>query len=85
MANKGASKTYVNRGFLNKEEGMAAFHGKVDSFGPNYAHAEFTISDCNRQVALDFDYSDETAKEKSLYKINVLIDELTKFKGALIE
>lgn len=79
---------YFKRGFLNRERGMAAFQCSVDAEYPDkhpYVTADFTISDCNRQVSLDFScYSDEECVDV-LSKVNLLQMELSKFAMQLVE
>jgi hypothetical protein len=80
-----AKGNYNSRKFLNPKQGMAAIECSVEA-GPYLRDAvdgHVTISDCNRQVQLDFSmYKKEDAKAK-LAKINVLIEELSKFKEQL--
>ena len=80
-------KKYYSRKFLNsnKEGGVAAIECIVEKYGHSYgAWAEVKISDCNRQISLDFSY--ETDKfEARLAKIDLLVEELTKVKEQLIK
>jgi len=43
------------------------------------------IYDCNRSVSLDFDCLDLEDIEGRVAKVDVLIEELTKLRGALLE
>lgn len=42
-----------------------------------------TISDCSREIALEFETYNEDSRRNSLFKINTLIGSLTKFRDAL--
>ena len=81
---------YYKRGFLNKDEGLAAFVANVNFEASQcqhsyYINAGFTISDCSRQITLDFDVSDYDAGDydKAMYKLNTLINELQEFNTKL--
>ena len=50
----------------------------------DWTDIEFTISDCGRQISLSFDV-DPGELGNSLYKVDLLIDTLTKFRAALVE
>jgi hypothetical protein len=80
-----AKVNYNSRKFLNPKQGMAAIECNVEagSYLREAVDANVSISDCNRQVQLDFSmYKKEDAKVK-LAKINVIIEELSKFKEQL--
>jgi hypothetical protein len=80
-----AKVNYNSRKFLNPKQGMAAIECNVEagSYLRDAVDGHVTISDCNRQVQLDFSmYKKEDAKAK-LAKINVIIEELSKFKEQL--
>lgn len=83
MASNAVYKTY-SRGFLNPERGMAAFDVQVEIWHPTLSDVSFKISDCNRQVSLDFSYDGQEAKDKILVKVQTLVDELNKLKEQLI-
>lgn len=51
-----------------------------DSFGSKGGNAEVKIADCDRNVKLGFNHYNKRAALKSLKKINILIDSLTKLK-----
>lgn len=78
---------YYKRGFLNQEQGMAAFEAEVNREGYHEAKgafdATFSITDCNRKVTLDFAVWDKVDLEESIYKINTLIGELAEFRNQL--
>ncbi len=79
---------FHNRGFLNKESGMAAFEYEVsidEDFHRDYPYVQgdFTLSDCNRQVSLDFCIHEDKDIEEKLEKIQLLIRELCIFKKQL--
>jgi hypothetical protein len=51
---------------------------------PEWTHIEFTLADCGRQISLSFEVSpDELAN--SLFKVDLLIDTLARFRIALVE
>ncbi len=82
---------YYKRGFLNKDEGMAAFDCQVsiETFQGErpYINAGFTISDCSRQISLDFDVSDYNGDsyEQASHKLTTLICELIVFEKKLMQ
>jgi len=43
-----------------------------------------TIADCRRRIQLEFFLGTKQARRRSLRKINLLIDVLTRFRDALI-
>jgi hypothetical protein len=49
-----------------------------------WTEVEFVLSDCGRQIQLDFDV-DADSLANSLHKVDVLLDTLTKFRAALVE
>lgn len=76
-----------NRGFLNNESGLAAFEWEVSypDENPSYICTNFKITDCSRQINLDFscDFQMgnkwcEPSKEERLGKIDLMIRELQK-------
>jgi hypothetical protein len=79
-----AAKEYQSRGFLNSDKGMAAFEARTQFYHTNFCYGNFTITDCKRQIDLDFDYS--TAEERALRteKIDNLIQQLQKFREQLL-
>lgn len=83
MASNAALKTY-SRGFLNTDRGMAAFEADVEIWHPTLSSITFKISDCNRQVSLDFSYDGQEAKDKIITKVQTLVDELNKLKEQLL-
>lgn len=83
MASNAAHRTY-SRGFLNPEKGMAAFEADVEIWHPTLSSISFKISDCTRQVTLDFSYDGQEAKDKILIKVQTLVDELNNLKDQLL-
>jgi hypothetical protein len=76
---------YTSRKFLNPKQGMAAIECSVSTstFSSSNIGATITISDCSRQAQLEFDvYSKADAKAK-LAKLNLIVEELRKFKEQL--
>ncbi len=80
-----ASKQIYWRGFLNDERGVAVFDCDLEIWHPTLSSITFKITDCNRQVALDFSYDGAEAKVKINNKIQRLIDELTRVKSEINE
>jgi hypothetical protein len=83
---------YYSRKFLNKKKGMAAIEivGDRSKRKPaaSYTDAAVTISDCHRQITLDFYLDAKYSKRDipdTLNKLDILIDELTKFRVWLHE
>lgn len=74
---------YHKREFLNKNEGMAAFEATVkfqaEGEFNNSVSGEFVISDCNRQVRLDFDIYDEADYNNVIHKARKLAAEFVEF------
>lgn len=73
-------KEYHSRGFLNNTKGMAAFEAKTDYYNKNFCYGNFSITDCQRQINLDFDFVDAKTRAERLEKINTLLAELKSFK-----
>ena len=49
-----------------------------------WVETDFVLSDCGRQIQLDFDV-DPAGLPNSLHKVDVLLDTLTRFRAALVE
>jgi len=79
---------YYKRGFLNQNEGMAAFEADV-SYKPDEETfyrsvcATFCITDCGRKIELDFYASNKSDIENNRHKLSTLISELQEFKNVL--
>lgn len=73
-------KQHHSRGFLNKKDGMAAFEAKTDYYNKNFVYGSFTVTDCQRQINLDFDFVDAKTRAERLEKLNTLLSELKSFK-----
>lgn len=71
------------RSFLNKDEGFAAVEISVRK-SDEWTDASVKISDCSRQVNLEFDH-DQTAKDRrrALKKLELLIGALNDAHTAL--
>ena len=72
-------KTYHSRKFLNKSAGMAALEAN-GSYSDYSFDCTIAISDCNRRIDLDMYMWDEKSIKDKLYKLDLLIKELTTFK-----
>tara|TARA_R110000868_G_scaffold371460_1_gene635019 strand:- start:350 stop:619 length:270 start_codon:yes stop_codon:yes gene_type:complete len=76
-------KAYT-RTFLNKSVGIAAIETLFEP-STNYVSAHATISDCNRNITLDFCSTDKTTFKNHLSKLGVLINELSTLETQLTE
>jgi hypothetical protein len=75
---------YHSRKFLNKKAGLAAIECDAD-FSDYSCYASATISDCNRQITLDF--TSYNAKEIAIKitKLGLVINELFELEQFLLE
>lgn len=73
-------KTLKVRKFLNKPGygGMAAISGQITEQG-----GTISITDCNRQISLDFDSYYEEGRANALHKLDLLIDTLTRARAII--
>lgn len=74
----------TTRKFLNKKDGLAAIHTHFDS-GSWSMGGNITISDCNRNINLDFNVYDAKDLTNKLYKLDLLIEELTEYRMLMQE
>lgn len=51
----------------------------------SYLDIDLTMADCGRVVSFDFDLSTRGARRNSIRKIDIMIDTLVQFRGALKE
>jgi len=77
--------SYLSRIFLNKKEGMAAMQTSFEASSSRYVEAAVIISDCNRQVNLDFSSHDAKTYKEKLVKLSKLISELAKLEAHMFE
>lgn len=95
------NRVYFDRGFLNNDEGMAAYQLTISRpiFSSDTKEREdfeslLTITDCYRQVALEFDvislydeddnlYYDENEYDERIIKIQLLKKQLEKIESEL--
>lgn len=71
---------YLSRKFLNKKEGVAI----IQCLAEKENGGEVYISDCTRGVTLDFwHYRNKKNRDNHLSKLNLLIEELIKFREYL--
>lgn len=75
------SETY-KRAFLNPKsrEGMAAISMRFQKVKETEYEGSVVISDCNRQVSLDFDFWTPKMRRERLAKLKILIDYFTELK-----
>jgi len=76
--------TYHSRKFLNKKTGMAAIECDV-TINEHSIYASSVISDCNRQVSLDFTAYNLKEFNVKLTKLGLLINELFEMEQFLLE
>lgn len=76
--------TYHSRKFLNKKTGMAAIECDV-TINEHSIYASSVISDCNRQVSLDFTAYNIKDFNAKLTKLGLLINELFEMEQFLLE
>lgn len=77
---------YNRKAFLSdnpEETGSICGRAKIDG-GYCTLEAELRIYDCNRSVTLDFDCFDLSEIPERVAKADLLIEEITKFRDALI-
>ena len=75
---------YHSRKFLNKKTGMAAIECDAD-FSDYACYASAVISDCNRQVSLDFTSYNAKEFDVKLTKLGLVINELFQLEQFLLE
>lgn len=70
---------YHSRKFLNKKEGIAAIESTVASWDlGDGIDGNITISDCNRNVSLDFSVYDVDDLPTKYMKLGLLLEEVKK-------
>jgi hypothetical protein len=72
-------RSYYHREFLNKKKHGGTAFINVEA-GENYANV--TISDCSRQITLDFNTAHAAAN--TAHKLDILIREFTKLRDFLL-
>jgi hypothetical protein len=85
-----SEERFFKRQWLNGDLGMAAIEARIDVSGVGEEHhsvdAGITISDCNRQITLDFDvYGDTDDVPEKLAKIRRLRLAICQFERELNE
>jgi hypothetical protein len=75
---------HYSRKFLNKAEGLAAIECSISglSFSAGF-DASITITDCNRQVYLDFSAYNVKDVDNRLAKLDLLISEISKVRDII--
>lgn len=76
---------YHSRQFLNENEGLAAIECSVARYNEDmpYIDAAVTITDCYKAITLDFDMYGEEGAANNIQKLEILMEELARFKEAL--
>lgn len=75
---------YYDRGFLNQDKGMASYEANVEanSYGVD---ASLLLSDCYRQITLDFSYYSDKQYSERLEKVDLLLQKIREMKDEMIE
>lgn len=82
------TKKIHSRKFLNKREGIAAIEvrfGHEQSIWTGGWDAGISINDCHRAINLDFCAYSERNVDDVINKANILIDEITKLRDAMLD
>lgn len=75
---------YYSRKFLNKDKGTAIVETSI-SEGVDWVDGGVVITDCNRLIRLDLSFHNAKEKRRSIAKLRLLIDELTKLEEKMVE
>lgn len=75
---------HYSRKFLNSTEGTAFIEVNARQ-GVDWVDSTVTLSDCSRQVSLDFSFSKRKSKREKLKKIALLISELQALEAFMKE
>lgn len=62
---------------------LQTYWGNKDDLERNVDYT-LIISDCNKQIRLDFNHGDEYDQENSLFKLDTLINTLSEFRSVLV-
>jgi hypothetical protein len=83
---------YHSRGFLNSEEGLAAYEASVrtsDEWNKDgivdYIDAGITLSDCSRKIYLEFDTCTKEQLEQRKQKVATLLKVVQEFHDKFLE
>lgn len=79
-------KTYLNNSF--NEGGSIKWKvlsGVHKEYKCDIINSELVITDCSNTIVLDFDCEKKAHIPKRIAKLDVLIDELSKMKAALVQ
>lgn len=77
---------HQSRKFLNKTTGIAAIEAYIDTTEwCGGVDGTITIADCNRRVSLDFSVYDVKDLDNKLAKLNLLIEEIGKFRDVYLD
>jgi hypothetical protein len=75
---------HYSRKFLNKAEGLAAIECSISSLSFSAGFdASINITDCNRQVYLDFSTYNVKDVDNRLAKLDLLISEISKVRDII--
>lgn len=73
-------RLYIRK-FLNKPGFHTTGHILAIVEGNSYT---FNLSDCDRQIKLEFNGYDNAARKNALFKVDVLLTTITAFKEAML-
>lgn len=87
---------HFDRRFLNKENkgstaaiavqfGIERYFSKDKELSAVYDYYMLALSDCNKKIELEVSFDTKSDYENSLYKLETLIDVLTKAKKGLVK
>lgn len=80
-------RAYHRRVFLNEKSGMAAVEATVSHDSGGYVEANLTLSDCNRQVNLDFCGGPDSAPRmlRKLRRLLQIVREMEAVMAPMVE
>lgn len=86
-----AKRVHGGRALLNKKghQSTAAMVAEITDTGAKitshryYPYALLQMSDCDRSINWDFEWSDKADRENNLYKVNTMLGLLTKFRDGM--
>lgn len=82
---------YGSKRFLSEEDvhstGSICVYSCLEEGYENrsYHSAEIILKDCNKTISLEMSFSNESQYQERIKKVDILVDELLKFKEVLSE
>lgn len=75
-----------SRKFLNKSTGLAAIETNIDTTPwCGGVDGSVTITDCSRQINIDFSVYDVKDVDVKIAKLNLLVEEISAFRDVYLE